>query len=153
MVPNIPPHHSLQTGCCLHLTQESYFQLFYKQSGMRHHMWRRPSIRMAYSEHFLLPLCSRTERKRMILDPASPFHTFKVSQRWWLGFCWTLMFKYTWSPLGYLGSKEPHFWWWQVECRSIVVTVMSAMLVKQGGHSRPICQSTAWEGGRLLLLL
>ena len=37
--------------------------------------------RNGYPEGFLSHHLGRTERRRMILDPASPFHTFKVSRK------------------------------------------------------------------------
>ena len=60
--------HSPQTCCCFHPTEESGFPLFYEQSGTR-------GASSLLSAHHL----ERTERRRMIPDPMSPFHTFKVS--------------------------------------------------------------------------
>ena len=46
----------------------------------------------------------RMKRRRMILEPASPFHT---SQKRWLWFCQILMSKSTWSPSGHSEESSP----------------------------------------------
>ena len=71
-------------------------------------------------------------------------------RKWWLGYCWILMFKSTWSPSGHSEGSSPirkttllMVTSPMLYIRSIVMIVMLAMLVRWGEHLRPVCQSTA----------
>ena len=113
-----------------------------------------------YPEHFLSPQCSqRTERRRMIPDPVSPFHTFKVVVTRILSDInvqvhmkpFRILGRILTHPKDRIPDDDKSSVVYKINCRDCDASYVG----ETGRHSRPVCRSTAgqWKRGISLLLL